>query len=44
MVKCLGLLARRQGLHVEGIIGVLGGSAEPLGKQIRKEKWVRNSV
>lgn len=26
----LELLARRQGLHVEGIIGVLGGRAEPL--------------
>lgn len=34
MVKSLVLLARRQGLHVEGIIGVLGGRAESLVKAI----------
>ena len=30
------LLARRQGLHVEGIISVLGGCAEPLVKANQK--------
>ena len=32
LVTCLVRLARRQGLHVESIIGVLGGRAEPLVK------------
>lgn len=32
------LLARRQVLHVEGVIGVLGGRAEPLVKTNQKRK------
>lgn len=34
MLKLQELLARGQGLHVEGVIGVLGGRAESLVKTI----------
>ena len=36
MLKLQELLARGQGLHVEGVIGVLGGRAESLGKTNEK--------
>lgn len=38
VLKLRQLLARGQGLHVEGVIGVLGGLAESLGKTKEKRR------